>query len=73
MEKDNHDFETVNADELIEDEDDEDDDEEDPDYLRHTTPLSAIDVDIKIVRQKMSIAEAGLEIVRVSFFKQYFK
>ena len=41
------------------------DDDEEPTYLRDPTPLSAIDVDIKIVRQKMSFAEAALELLRV--------
>ena len=75
---DHYDYEAVNDDELVQDDDeDEDDDEEDndidqPEYLRNSPPLSAIDVDIRIVRQKMSFAEASLELIRVSISSVYF-
>ena len=65
---DHYDYEVVNEDELVQDDDeDEDEEEEDndidqPEYLRNSPPLSAIDVDIRIVRQKMSFAEASLEL-----------
>lgn len=72
---DNYDYEAVNEDELVQEDEDEDDEDEvdhdnpddQPDYLRNAPPLSAIDVDIRIVRQKMSFAEASLELIRVSF------
>lgn len=57
------DYETVEDPENEEDVDDFDD--ENPGYLKNPTPLSAVDVDIKIIRQKMSLAEAGLEHMRV--------
>ena len=69
---DRYDYEAVNENELVheDEEDGEDADETDqtdnPDYLQNQPPLSAIDVDIRIVRQKMSFAEARLELIRVS-------
>lgn len=75
------DYEAVNEDELMnemygeEEEDEEDDDVETaPQYMRNGTPISATDVDIKIARQKMSLAESGLELIRVSLvFKNIAK
>lgn len=67
-----YDYEAVNEEDLVQEEDDNDDEEDpengtdDPDYLRNAPPLSALDVDIRIVRQKMSFAEASLEVIRVS-------
>lgn len=65
----NCDYEAVPEEELEDDDDADQDDEveeEDPDYLNQNVPLSAVDVDIKIVRQKMSFAEAAIELLRVS-------
>ena len=66
-----YDYEAVNEDELLqaededEDEEEEENDNENPEYLRNSPPLSAIDVDIRIVRQKMAFAEATLDQIRV--------
>lgn len=49
-----------------EEEEDDDIDESGPEYLRNAPQISATDVDIKIVRQKMSLAESSLELIRVS-------
>lgn len=69
---DHFDYEAVEEEELYEEyeeeeEDDDDDiDESAPEYIRNAPQISAIDVDIKIVRQKMSLAESSLELIRVS-------
>lgn len=74
---DNYDYEAVNEEELVAEDDDDaednNDDQDNPDYLRNDPPLSAIDVDIRIVRQKMSFAEATLELIRVSFTYIFFR
>lgn len=49
----------------VDNEEDEDVYEDDDNHLRQSVPLSSIDIDIKIVRQKMILAEAGLEQLRV--------
>lgn len=63
-----YDYEVVDDDVNIEEDLDDilnDDDDDDNPYLRQSVPLSSIDIDIKIVRQKMALAEASLQLLRV--------